>query len=290
MPISEIHQNSIIPNEPGILKKGNGGFHTPSPFALEHLSYVLWHDVYRCSSRYHLKRNYLESFLLLYLVSGTMELEYEGKNYTVPQGSIIFIDLRKPHRYYAKTKLYMHQYMVDGLLARAYYEQLFFSQGAVFSADKALPEAFQLLLGEMEQIIPDDNRINYLLLRIFSKMLLPESHENSGAIKDALNFIHKHYSENLSLDLLSEHVSLSKYHFSRIFKEETSFSPHAYILDLRLRQAKIYLTETSHSVEKVSSECGFTSVTHFIRAFKSANNCTPAQFRKQFQLFGDSFS
>lgn len=288
MPIKEIHERSIIPNEPGILKKGNGGFHTPSPFAQKHLSYVLWHDVYRCSSRYHLKRNYLDSYLLLYLISGTMELDYEEQTYSVPAGSIVFIDLRKPHRYYARSNLRMHQYMVDGPLTEAYYRQLFPSQGAVYPAGRALPEAFELLMEETESILPDDHRINYLLLRIFSKMFLPEIHESSSVITDALNYIHSHYSEDLSLDTIAEHVSLSKYHFSRIFKEETGFSPHSYLTDLRIRQAKLYLTETSHSVEKIAGECGFTSVTHFIRAFKANNDVTPAQFRKQFRLFGDA--
>lgn len=53
-------------------------------------------------------------------------------------------------------------------------------------------------------------------------------------INQSIDYIMKHLDENLSLDTVAAHFFISKYHFSRIFKEETGESVYAFIKRLSL--------------------------------------------------------
>lgn len=48
--------------------------------------------------------------------------------------------------------------------------------------------------------------------------------ERKELVNQSIDYIIQHLDEDLSLDILSAHFCISKYHFSRIFKEETGES------------------------------------------------------------------
>jgi AraC family transcriptional regulator len=73
---------------------------------------------------------------------------------------------------------------------------------------------------------------------------------------------------------------MSPSHFSRVFKQQTGFSPYDYVLVSRLNRAKEYLQKTSMTVSEIAYEVGFNSDTNFIFFFKSNTGLSPAKFRK----------
>lgn len=73
---------------------------------------------------------------------------------------------------------------------------------------------------------------------------------------------------------------MSPSHFSRIFKQQTGFSPYDYVLVSRLNRAKEYLQKTNMTVSEIAYEVGFNSDTNFIFFFKSNTGISPAKFRK----------
>ena len=82
---------------------------------------------------YRLSRNSFDSFLLMYIQSGTMKLELEGKTYTVEEKQFVLLDCYRPHGYSTEQGyecLWLH---FDGALARSYYEQITSRLGNVFS-------------------------------------------------------------------------------------------------------------------------------------------------------------
>ena len=96
----------------------------------------------------------------------------------------------------------------------------------------------------------------------------------------------EHYREPVSVDDIAASAALSKYHFSRLFREKTGVSPHEYLSSLRLQHARKLILETSLSVEDIASRCGFSTASHFIRAFKKEMEFTPAAYRKYFDPSG----
>lgn len=81
--------------------------------------------------------------------------------------------------------------------------------------------------------------------------------------------------DDLRLGVLSRIVGMSPFHFSRVFHELTGVTPHKYVSDVRLRNAKKMLRDGA-SVTQAAVDNGFTSLSHFSRAFKRAFGRNPS--------------
>jgi len=102
-----------------------------------------------------------------------------------------------------------------------------------------------------------------------------------STIETAQQYIHQHFSENISLQQLAQHCHTSAFHFSRIFKAVMNMSPHKYLLGIRLQHAKILLTTSAKPVGDIAFECGFNSLEHFATAYKQQFKVSPTQHRQQ---------
>ncbi|MCY9691574.1 AraC family transcriptional regulator [Paenibacillus alginolyticus] len=98
-----------------------------------------------------------------------------------------------------------------------------------------------------------------------------------------MNWIEVHYSEEISLDTLADHLHISKYYVSRIFKQETGATLMDYILARRIRQACLLLTTSNKGIEQISIEVGMNNFPYFCQAFKKLVDMTPMKYRKKLQ-------
>jgi AraC family transcriptional regulator len=80
---------------------------------------------------------------------------------------------------------------------------------------------------------------------------------------------------------LARMVKLSPWHFTHLFKAETSKSPMQYLKEVRMRQAEEMLRETSLSLKEVASAIGLSDRSHFSREFKRLHGLTPKEFIAQ---------
>ena len=94
-------------------------------------------------------------------------------------------------------------------------------------------------------------------------------------------FIDEHAGEALNLDRLADEAHLSKYHFARIFQEETGRSPWSYVLEARIRKAKALLEEDDLPLSQVALEAGFCDQSHLTKVFKREEGQTPGQYRQE---------
>jgi AraC family transcriptional regulator len=85
----------------------------------------------------------------------------------------------------------------------------------------------------------------------------------------------------LSVSDLARMVRLSSWHFTRLFKAETSKSPTEYLKDVRMQQAEEMLRETSLSLKEIVSAVGLCDRSHFSREFKKLHGVTPKEFIAQ---------
>ena len=93
------------------------------------------------------------------------------------------------------------------------------------------------------------------------------------------SFINAHLAEGLRLKQLAGVVHMSTFHFSRMFKQATGRSPHAYLTELRVEQAKRLLTESTLPLIEVAARVGFQTQGHFTGVFHRHTGLTPRVFR-----------
>ena len=123
------------------------------------------------------------------------------------------------------------------------------------------------------------------LVRHHATKRLPIAADRGGLgkrqLRQAIEYIHEHLGENLSLAAVAAQSGLSMFHFARMFKQATGLTPHQYILRSRLAQAKQLLITSRDPVADVAYRVGFYDQSHFTSHFKRAFGVTPRNFRTQ---------
>jgi AraC family transcriptional regulator len=89
-----------------------------------------------------------------------------------------------------------------------------------------------------------------------------------------------HLDTNLSVERMAAEVSISPYHFSRLFRVSFGMPPHRYVMQMRIaRAAQLLRTEHQRSISDIALSTGFASQAHLSNAFKCHLGQTPARWR-----------
>jgi AraC family transcriptional regulator len=88
------------------------------------------------------------------------------------------------------------------------------------------------------------------------------------------------FSCDLSLQALANESGYSRVHFVRMFRAATGYSPHNYLLNLRLERARELLKNPSRSLIDIALDCGFSSHSHLSRLFHKSVGVTPSDYRR----------
>lgn len=93
-------------------------------------------------------------------------------------------------------------------------------------------------------------------------------------------YIYTHIDTHIDIEELSEDLGLSKFHMHRIFKEIFDKNIYESIKSIRLQKASnLLITNESSTITSIANQCGYSSQTSFIRAFKERFDMTPKVWR-----------
>ena len=101
----------------------------------------------------------------------------------------------------------------------------------------------------------------------------------SNKIRTAILYIQQHYFEAITLEDLANEANYSIYHFSRLFKDTTGWTPIQYVSQYRINKAKRLLLATDLTVESIITKCGFNNFSYFYRTFKKIYGMSPQEYR-----------
>lgn len=107
-----------------------------------------------------------------------------------------------------------------------------------------------------------------------------KQHEYIEKFLSICNYINDHCTENLTMDELAAKTGFSKFHFSRLFKQFTGITYHAYLTNKRIAYAEKLLIAPDLSITDVAMQSGFNSLSTFNRIFKTVKNCTPSEYKQ----------
>ena len=96
-----------------------------------------------------------------------------------------------------------------------------------------------------------------------------------------INYINKHFAEDISSSFLSSKFGYEEAYFCRKFKKNTGITVMKYIQVLRLEESKKLITKSDFSIKDIALTCGFSDVAYFTNCFKKLYQMTPTQMREQ---------
>jgi AraC family transcriptional regulator len=121
------------------------------------------------------------------------------------------------------------------------------------------------------------------LLRHYSTLtqkMRPENRSLTHAqLQQALDYIHTHLDQDLSLAEIARVTSISSTYFASLFKGATGISPHQYVIQQRVEKAKLMLSKTDLAITDIALQVGFSSQSHLTQQFKRLTGMTPKQVR-----------
>lgn len=106
---------------------------------------------------------------------------------------------------------------------------------------------------------------------LFEKFSHPE-------IKKAIQYIHAHMEEPLTLESVCEAINLNKCYFCTLFKTHTSKTFTQYLNEARIHAAKKLMSETQLTLHEIAFRCGFNSYSYFCTTFKKVAGLSPSEF------------
>lgn len=171
----------------------------------------------------------------------------------------------------------------------------FFTDNDVHSSLIKTDPELELLHYEIARCIFSKNeklKIDALVVELIEKVLPsitayePELKVNASlkkahlfTIERAKEFITQNFTQDISLKEVAAYSYSSAFHFSRIFKTFTSWSPHQFLLHIRLKNAELLLKTTGLPVSDIAFSSGFNSLEHFTATFYKKYNCSPSRYR-----------
>lgn len=118
--------------------------------------------------------------------------------------------------------------------------------------------------------------IIHIIRSIPSLLLVEEPQEklNLECVK-IKNYIDSHYSENITLDILSDMSYMNKFHLVHTFTKQIGISPINYVINKRIEESKNLLATTNYSIRDIASIVGFSNSSYFSQAFKKVTGKSP---------------
>lgn len=99
-------------------------------------------------------------------------------------------------------------------------------------------------------------------------------------VNQGMNYIMEHLNEDLSLDAISAHFFISKYHFSRMFKEETGETIYGFIKRCKVDQSAVDIKlNPTKTITDIGLDYGYSS-SNYSTVFKKHHEISPALFKQ----------
>lgn len=242
---------------------------------------------------------------ILYLVKGQGDIRIEDHTHHLTAGDMIVLNTDIIHSVDCKAaditdflvirmnleSLYSPESIYGKRMIHALYHEVDFSQP--IKKGSSLHSILSYRLEKIDRLTrkqTDTNRSKILayLLEFMGLCLehLPRIEKNNTHHKDrvalyqALSYVEENYTQDITIDHISEISGYSVSQFSRIMKKYTNMTFMNYLNNIRVNKVCI---EMLHG-EKVSNAAfanGFNSLSSFNRVFKKVQGISPSEWKKQ---------
>ena len=269
---------------------------TPSSFAKDTLFYIQEIGRLKSLKSHTSKREALDSFLFIIVISGSGTFTYKGKKYALKSGDHLFIDCKKPYSHESTDSdpwelMWVH---FNGILMDQYY--LYFSNkttSVAFHPEDPLEcsKILENLMVLANKKSTDSELLASHLLNSLVTSVLTDSTDHTrkdtnttgDKIQQIKNFLDENFQKKIPLDMIADEFFISKYHMSREFKKAYGITIANYIIAKRITYAKELLRFSDMQIEKIGRICGIEDNSYFNKIFRKFEGMTASDYRKKWK-------
>jgi AraC-like DNA-binding protein len=241
------------------------------------------------------------SFYDILIITGGAGREIiDSKIYEIKPGALFFIDRSVPHR----TEPSGEVRYTEIILTPDFFEKpenenelrRIFYTDSDYQPSLTLTEEEQAILSGLVRYLARENERRSgdyrTILRLYVSLVaqyLSRAVERSRSelanrdpdyiISVALEYVDKHFTENISQEELAERFRYNSAYFSRMFKKHMGENLMDYITRKRIDLAAELLEKTDLTAEQISEKVGYKSKPQFYNTFIKYKNKTPRQYR-----------
>jgi AraC family transcriptional regulator len=100
-------------------------------------------------------------------------------------------------------------------------------------------------------------------------------------ISEVQIFLAQNLAQDVDLNAIAAHASLSPYYFTRQFTAMVGMPPYRYLISLRIKRAAELLVESDLTITQILHRVGFHSPSHFTTTFRRHMGMSPTDYRRR---------
>ena len=147
------------------------------------------------------------------------------------------------------------------------------------------PDALLPLLQELNDAENEDAPLiikNGLLCTILTRLFREQARSDRDMLADHMvRCLTQDLQNPPTLSELAAEFHFSENYLIRIFRDAMGTTPHAYLNAARIRKAKLLLSTSNMTADRIAYTCGFADYAHFYRIFRKETGCTPKDYRRK---------
>lgn len=244
---------------------------------------------YASMSRIFLTNTVRHDYYLQLMDTGTLRCGTEEAPYFFRPGEFIIHPPETPYRYGLTEDREMGYYWVHftGSYAQTLLKRAGLETGHVYRPGGGIPTCVHHTFGEIfsEFILRGRGYEDFCAAKLTEILMelgraVSDGDSRSKRFAGLMEYIHRHYTEELCIAELADSEHLSVSHFRELFRRTFGCSPSEYIIDLRLRHAKALLTETDLTITEIAEMCGYSDNLYFMRLFRKKTGMSAREYRR----------
>lgn len=250
--------------------------------------------------------HYDKDLIVEYYRKGEASIHIEGRLYTIHEGDMVILNPDELHVSSRNFDIYTEKLVLhinESLLSPFGADRTVFLNtiskkpkgiGNVISADNVKTLQFHKKLNlclsyAQENSLESQVLLNCEIITLLAQLsklianndtadITPVS--SNKTVNQMMDYINRHYTDEITLDTLAERFHFSKYYISHLFKDYVGVSPYDYLIMRRLYICN-NLIRSKHTVQEACHLVGFHNYSNFYRLYKKHLNITPQQFKEQ---------
>lgn len=240
-----------------------------------------------------LKRQDIGTYVFQYTLSGTGNLEKDGKIHSLKAGEAFLVEIPGAHRYYLPEESDGWEFIFITLVGSKALECWRFIDEHNGPVLRISPESklIRLLFAIYQDTI--ENRITdayqasarayeYIMeCHRFVKNMEKQKKDPSVQITKTLSYIQTHYAAPISLSDIAAVSGYSKYHLVKQFQDHMDTTPMKYLTRIRIQKAVDLLMTTRLPITEIAERVGYSNANYFNKVFRKSIGMAAGEFRKR---------